>query len=249
MSSHPKISVITTVYNCEAYIEKSIRSILAQTEKDFEFIVINDGSTDSTWTLVRRILEEYPGAKLISSPENKRIPTRRNEAIALARGEYIAIHDGDDISLPDRLYRQRKFLEHHSDVFCVGSHAIGINESGRPTKLLNYPPQKHEQIVSGFRLGRINPIIDPSTMFRRSGFEALGGYSLDSEVFTVPDLDLWTRAALAGFRMRNIPDALIQYRFNKKGMTSVYNSEMREAHKQVCQRFDLEMKKREPNYE
>tara|TARA_B100001778_G_scaffold334967_1_gene349804 strand:+ start:11359 stop:12114 length:756 start_codon:yes stop_codon:yes gene_type:complete len=237
MSSKPKLTVITTVYNCERFIEESLRSVLDQSYTDFQWVLLNDGSTDSTWRIVSDIVGGDERVDLVDSRENKKIPTRRNEAIALARGEYIAIHDGDDISLPHRFETQVRYLDVHENVFCVGGHAISIDHDSEQTGIMSYPPIRQRQIVMSLLRLKQNPMIDPTTMFRKADFDELGGYTLDKSIYTVPDMDLWARALIEGKQMANIPEMLIYYRKNPDGMTQKHKSEMIDAHMQVWRRF------------
>ncbi len=234
MKDKPKVSVITTVYNCRDYIESSIESILKQKYEDFEFIIVNDGSTDDTWEKVTSFQD--PRIILINNKENKKIPFRRNQAIEQARGEYIAIHDGDDESLPIRLQQQVDYLDFHKKIFCVGGHAVKINVNGEETGFMTYPPTRHVEIVRLYTRF-VNPIIDPTCMFRREDFISLGCYSLDPAIYTVQDLDLWGRAILEGKRLSNERTPVIRYRINPQGVTRKCKKEMISAHSFVTRNF------------
>lgn len=234
----PLVSIITTVYNCENYIKFSLDSILKQTFQDYEIIIVNDGSADSTWDVVKRHPLSLLGKTiLVDNKENKRIPTRRNEAISLSNGKYIAIHDGDDISLPHRLQKEVDYLENNPGVFCCGSRAIKIDRNGNVGGTLMHPPPDHQGIVDFLLIQKLNPIIDPSTLFRKQDFMDLGQYSLDKSIYTVPDMDLWCRAIISGRKLFNLRDLLIKYRINPKGMTMAHRPEMKEAHFKVLKKF------------
>lgn len=240
MYLNPKLSVVTTLYNCEQFIEESIQSVLDQTYSDFEWIIINDGSTDSTWDIATKMLAEDHRVIMMNSSENKKIPRRRNEAIKMSRGKYIAIQDGDDISLPMRFEKEIAYLDNNTNVFCVGGHAIMIDHEGKQSGVMNYPPIRHRQIVNGLLHKQLNPMIDPSTMFKKYVFESLGGYTLDESIYTVPDMDLWARAIVDGKVFANLPEIIIKYRKNANGMTEKHKSEMIKAHMQVWRRFKNE---------
>lgn len=232
----PKVSVITPVYNCKQYLRESVDSIKNQIFGDFEFIILDDGSTDGTYGVIRdetdaRIIKMHYG-------KNKKIPIRRNEAISICHGEYIAIHDGDDISEADRLSLQVDFLDKNPDIFCVGGHATKIDKNGDEIGLMDYPPETHQEIVKMLRdKFYLNPIIDPTTMFRRDIFHKLGGYNIDEEIYTAPDYDLWLRAISAGYRFANIQKPIIKYRENSSGMTGQKKQEMIRAHMIIWRRF------------
>ena len=230
----PLVSVITTVYNCERYIKASLESIIAQDFTNFEIILVNDGSTDRTW----EIAQNFKDNRIIfcDNKENKKIPIRRNEAINRSVGKYIAIHDGDDISLPDRLSKEVVFMEEHENIFCIGSYALKIDTDDILQGFMVYPPSTHNEIVMLLQRG-VNPIIDPTTIFRRKDFIDLGGYTMDESLYTVPDLDLWARAILYGKKFRNIKIPLIKYRINPDGVTRKHKTEMIIAHRKVVYDF------------
>jgi glycosyltransferase involved in cell wall biosynthesis len=225
------ISVVMTILNCRQYLKDSIESILNQTYKSFEFIIVDDGSTDGS----HEVVNLYNDSRIlyIRNKDNKRIPSRRNEAIHLAKGNFIAIQDGDDISYPDRLEKQISFL----DIFCVGGHADKINPEGLICGSMDYPPAVHDDMINMLLQKSLNPLIDPTTMFRRSDFVRLGGYTLDKEIYTVPDLDLWVKAILSGNKLANLQSKLIKYRVNPEGMTSIHKREMIKSHVIVWKKF------------
>lgn len=229
------VTVVTTVYNCDKFIYDSLLSIKNQSFKNFDWIIINDGSTDNTRNIIESNLDN--SITFISHDENKRIPIRRNEAINLSKSKYIAIHDGDDISLPNRLFEQVNFLESNPDYFCVGGWAKIIDKDNKEIGEMNYPPTGYDFVSKMIKTKYFNPIIDPTSMFKREDFTRLGGYSLDKSIFTVPDLDLWCKALLNKRLMANIPKYLIKYRKNPHGMTNLFQKEMIEAHKKVMSDF------------
>ncbi len=122
-----KLSVIMPVYNGQDFVSKAIESILGQTFSDFEFIIINDGSTDRTL----KILESYQKKDkriVLLNQENKGIAKSLNRGIAKAKGDYIARQDADDISFPDRLRNQVEFLDNNKDVGFLGCSCEMIDE-------------------------------------------------------------------------------------------------------------------------
>ena len=118
MKNDPKISVVMAVYNGEKYLREAIDSILNQTFKDFEFIIVNDGSTDRT----REILESFIDPRIVLiHQEHMGLTKSLNRGIALAKGKYIARQDADDISMAERLEKQFNFLESHENVALLGT--------------------------------------------------------------------------------------------------------------------------------
>ncbi|MBD3228489.1 MAG: glycosyltransferase [Candidatus Lokiarchaeota archaeon] len=229
------VSVITPVFNCSKYIRQSIQSILDQTYKNFEFIILDDGCTDKTCHMVSDFSDKR--IKLIGSNVNMGVPFRRNQGVKTARGKYILIHDGDDISLVNRIELQVNYLNQISDVFCVGGYAIKIDVNENVVGKMEYPPLKHDDIVKKIKHGPLNPMIDPTVMFRKKDFIELGLYSLDKKVRLVQDLDLWTRAILSGKILANIPIPLIKYRTNPDGITEKNKLAMIRSHVGVVSRF------------
>lgn len=234
------ISIITTLFNCEDYVEESLESIRSQEDPpDYEWLILNDGSEDLTWEKTTKFIDnhDFPGeVRLIDDNSNIRIPRRRNQAIGMARGKYITIHDGDDSSLPRRLRDEFDFLEAHSDIFCVGGHAIRMGLDSEPDGVMSYPMDTHDRIVRQL-YKKVNPMIDPTTMFRRKDFLDLDGYTLDESIYTVPDMDLWCRAILSGRKMANIRRPMINYRVNPDGMTGLHKEAMIKAHMTVWREF------------
>lgn len=229
----PLVSVITTLYNCESYVKASLESMASQSfGRHWEWLILNDGSTDATWRIVENMTFNIPNCRVVKVPasDNIKIPRRRNQAIAMAKGKYIAIQDGDDISMPDRLALEVGFLENHPEVFCVGGHAVQIDLEDHVIGFMDYPEEKHDRILRQLLVERRNPMIDPTTMFRREVFLRLGRYTTREEIYTVPDMDLWCRAILEGHKMANIRKPLINYRSNPDGMTNRKKSEMIYAH-------------------
>ncbi len=217
----PLISVIMTVYNGEKYIEESIKSILVQSYGKFELIIVLDGCTDNTEDIVTEIFRRYRGDfQIIKEEENKGCATGRSIGIDAANGSLIAIQDADDISYSDRFDKQVKFMTENPDIFCVGGFLTKTDEEGKILGVMNYPPEKHDDVVKMVTDKCFNPILDPSTMFRKKDFYEIGGYSLDKKIYLVPDFDLWLKAILSGKKFYNMQEILSKYRVHDDSMTS-----------------------------
>lgn len=242
---NPILSVIISVYNCEKYIIFSLNSIFNQTFQDFQLIIINDGSTDNTWDIVKKLCEAYRGnVLLIDHNDNKGLFVRRSEAIDASNSKYIALQDGDDISFLYRFKKQVDFLEKNEHIFCCGGYAIRIDENNgyyyeddEDNGIMNYPPNNHDEIVKMITKKCMNPIIDPSTMFRKSDFLELGGYSLRNDINLCDDFQLWLRFILSGKKFYNFQEPLIRYRMNNSGNTRKYKQKMIEQHMIVWREF------------
>ena len=240
----PILSIITTIYNCEKYLKESLDSIFSQSFQDFELILVNDGSTDKTSDIAREFTDKnIKKVVYIGYSENKKIPIRRNQGIEYAaRGKYIAVVDGDDISLPNRFEEQVSFLERNKHIFCVGGHAFRIDEKGEDlnidnNNIMNYPPEMHHQILDMIIKKCANPIMDPTSMFRREDFMELGGYTLNNDIYLVMDFHLWLRSIVAGKKFYKFQKPLIKYRVREGSNTVKHKKEMIKQHMIVWRDF------------
>src|SRR5688572_12730012 len=131
MSGSPTVSCVMTVYNTAPYLREAVESILGQTFTDFEFIIIDDGSTDASPQILSDYAERDARIRLVSRP-NTGIVKAANEGIGLSRGKYLARMDSDDVALPHRFATQVKYLDEHPDCVLVGSAAMFIDPYGVP---------------------------------------------------------------------------------------------------------------------
>ena len=205
MTLKPSISVIMPVYNCESFIRESVESILGQCYTDFEFIIIDDASTDRTI----EIIKEYDDSRiqLIIKPANTGYTDSLNMAIKLAKGRYIARMDGDDVSLAHRLAVQYDFLEKNKDVLVVGSHYKIIGTDNIVRLPVSYEEVKITAIMHV-------PVAHPTVLIRMKVFNKLGlFYNKDYE--PAEDYDLWCRILENG-KIENVDEVLLEYRHHDK---------------------------------
>ena len=206
----PKVSVVMSVHNGEKYLAGATHSILAQTFADFEFIIIDDGSTDGSRAIVQSL--EAPRIRLIAQ-ENRGLAAALNRGIGLARGAYIARMDADDISAPTRLAEQVDFLDAHTEIGMVGSSFHQIDEAGRITALT--PVLTSNEEIQAHLLEQ-NWFCHGSMMVRRECIEETGGYD---ETFTsAQDYDLWLRIS-ESYQVANLSKPLYQWRLSPEGIT------------------------------
>jgi glycosyltransferase involved in cell wall biosynthesis len=203
----PAVSVLMPVYNAERYVAEAVESILKQTFTDFEFIIINDGSTDRTLEILQRYAEQDSRIRLISR-ENRGLIKTLNEGVDLATASYIARMDADDISYPDRLFKQINFLKEHPNYVAIGSKTRLIDEDGDPLSLFSLDTT-HKEIDLAHLQGIGGAIAHPVAMFRKDKFYSVGQYR--AEFIYAEDLDLWLRMAEVG-ELGNLPDLLLDYR-------------------------------------
>jgi glycosyltransferase involved in cell wall biosynthesis len=213
MSTSPLVSVVMTVYNGERYLKEAVESILNQTFRDLEFIIIDDGSTDSTPAILAHY-QEIDDRIRVYHQENRGIVASRNAGCHLAKGGYIAVMDADDVSLPERLERQVQCLNTHPDIGILGTWMKVIDRNGVTKNTVDLPttPALIEWcLLFGCCMAQA------SVMMRRDVIERLNFYS--SEATYAEDYELWSRASLVT-HFANIPEALFRYRVWGGGVTS-----------------------------
>ena len=213
MTFSPLISVVMSVYNGEKYIPGAIQSILNQTFSDFEFIIINDGSTDSTSTILHRS-EQVDGRIRVYHQENRGLIASLNRGCRLARGKYIARMDADDLSLPERLARQVHYMKAHPAIGVLGTWIEYIDESG--TSVGDWPMSTVPALIA-WSLCFGTCLAHPSVIMRRDVVERLGFYRPDA--LHAEDYDLWARASVVT-QIANIPEILLRRRIWKESVCS-----------------------------
>lgn len=203
--NEPLVSVVMVVCNVDAFLAKSIESILGQTFIDFEFIIVDFGSTDQTKAIVSSYAAKDSRIKLHEIP-NCGLAAARNAGGFLARGRYIAIMDADDISLPNRLQLQFDFLEKHPDICLVGGATEWIDATGRALGIHRFPTEDHK---INSTLAVEFPLCHPTVLIRTQTFVLVGGYR---EAFVYgEDYDLWLRI-VEQFRCANLSQVVLKYR-------------------------------------
>ncbi|MCB1196045.1 glycosyltransferase [bacterium] len=177
----PKVSVIMPSYNCAHYLPNAIQSVLNQTFEDYEIVVIDDGSTDSTKDLMQAYVEKYPQKIRYIYQKNKGLSGARNTGIENACGEYIALLDADDLWLPERLKAQIDFLKKHPEYSFVFSDVYAMDENGKRGKTM----MRLKKPVSGdifYELLLENFISVPTTLIKKDCFKNAGFYSSDMKL-------------------------------------------------------------------
>ena len=191
----PDVSVVLTAYNEEMYIRRSVNSILEQTLEEFELLLVDDGSTDSTW----EIMQEFNDPR-IRRRQLARVGRSKalNCGLSLARGKYVALMDADDESLPARLERQVEFLDSNPAVSILGT-TYYMYDARRNERYVRSFPSNDREIRRALAL--YIPICNGSVMYRRAVVEKVGGY--DENIDDLVDYELWLRAA-RHFRFANL---------------------------------------------
>ena len=224
MSKTPEISLIMSVYNGEDYLAEAIESVLAQTFREFELIVINDCSTDNTAEILKSFEKIDERVKVHTNEVNLRLPSSLNKAIELAKGKYIARMDADDICLPERLEKQYEFMEKNPSIalsscrFMTMKNAV-ISSGGCGGKCDN------ESIKALLLV--TNPILHPGIIAKADVIRSLG---YDKNFTCTEDMELWTRFVLEGFKIEILPEYLMIYRLHDKQITE---TTLEKQHKEV----------------
>jgi len=196
-----------SVFNGEPYLRESVESILSQTFRDFEFIIINDGSTDGTADILTHYQRIDPRLA-VHHQQNKGLIDSLNTGCGLARGRYIARMDDDDVALPGRLERQISFLEQNPQVALLGTSVNIIDVSGRRIETLALPAED-ELIRQWLFESRRAPFCHVTLVFRAEAFRILQGYR--AAFVAAEDYDLWLRFA-ERWQVANLPEALVNVR-------------------------------------
>jgi glycosyltransferase involved in cell wall biosynthesis len=230
MSQAPLISVLMPVFNAERYVAKAITSILEQTLGDFEFLIVNDGSTDRSLTILEKYAASDKRIRLISRP-NTGYVVALNEILHLAQGEFIARMDADDIALPERFRRQIEFLRQHPEVVCVGGCHDLIDHKGRFLTHLVLP--LHDRDIQREALAGHGSICHPCAMIRRSALLQVGGY--DETLLPAEDLDLWLKLGELG-QLANLQDSILQYRLHLQSVSERTCTVQRQQARIACER-------------
>jgi len=200
MTSTPAVSVLMSVRDGAPWVREAVESVLAQTAPDLELIVIDDGSTDAT----PAVLASFRDSRLRVEHQPPAGLTRAlNRARGLARAPLLARLDADDLALPERLARQRAFLDSHPEVGLLGTGAREVDASGREVGVVS-PPEGDAAIRRA--LIRANPFVHSSVTMRRSALEEAGGY--DETLSVAQDYDLWMRMSRTT-RLANLSTPLV----------------------------------------
>lgn len=210
MSKEPiYLSVVLSTYNDEKYIAESINSILTQTYPYFEFIIVNDGSTDKTLDIIKSFKDDR--IILIDKP-NTGLSDSLNIGFQIAQYDWVARMDGDDVAYSDRFELQMKFAD--ENVAVIGGQVDSINSEGIISETRSNPINRY--IIKVLNNLGISTIVHPATIINKRMFMAVKGY--DIELFGAEDLDLWLRLHKQG-KLINLPNKLLHYRYNTNGVS------------------------------
>ncbi|MEX1018362.1 MAG: glycosyltransferase [Litorilinea sp.] len=189
-NTSPRVSVVMAVYNGERFLDAAVESVLAQDFTDFEFIIVDDGSTDGTLGILQHYAEQDARIRLLVNAQNRGTFYSFNRGINIARSPYIACMDADDVTLPHRLGLQVAFLDSYPEIGLVGGLVDTINEQGVVGRKKSFLP--HADILIQWSLCFTNLIPHDTVMMRRALVQAVGGYRQEAGTH-IGDYDLWAR--------------------------------------------------------
>lgn len=229
------ISVIMPVYNGVRYLEEAIASILRQTYKDFEFIIINDGSTDDSLKIVRSFLER-DSRIIVISRENRGLTASLNEGIEAAEGDFIARMDADDYSYPDRFAKEIELFRQRPELYLVGTNFTtcfedSVSEETRKMKLrfeknVNEPVSEQNwrsDILEDYK------ILHPTWMVKKELFDRIGLY----KEYCTEDVEFLFRTVCNGYAVGKVHEPLLKYRVSEESK-SVQESRLLKAKEEIC---------------
>jgi glycosyltransferase involved in cell wall biosynthesis len=201
------VSVVMSVFNAGPYLEASIESVLRQSLDSFEFVILDDGSTDDSNRIIRSYARDHASIVLIEQ-ENRGIPAARNRGIALASHDLIANMDADDVMMPNRLERQSIFLQQNPEIAVACSYARLINSAGRVVgeSRPEFPPPDR----IGMEPSKFLAFTNSSAMMRKQAVLSTGGYR--KEFPYAEDQDLWGRLIARGSKIAVQPEFLMLHR-------------------------------------
>lgn len=203
-----KVSIIMGVYNCKdkVALKRSVESIIAQTFKDWEFIICDDGSTDNTLEVLNQIASIDPRIHIISYKKNKGLNYALNTCLKYAKGVYIARQDDDDISMKERLEKEVNFLDTHPEYAIVGTLADVFDYNGIWGEyIVEEKPTKKSFYWN-------SPFMHPNVVMRKVALDNCDGYRIAKETRRCEDLDLFMRMYAKGYKGYNIQEKLYEYR-------------------------------------
>lgn len=225
----PRVSVLLPVHNAGKFLRPALESILGQTYRDFELLLLDDGSTDGSGELAQQ-LAERDARLVVTRREQRGLVASLNELIAMARGDLLARMDADDIASNSRLARQVEFMDRHPGVVCVGGAQLLIDEAGRPIAPIR--PLLTDAQIQDHALRGHGSVCHPTAMIRSGAMKSVGGYR--GEYYPAEDLDLWLRLGEIG-ALANLEDVVLLYRIHTQSISGQDSGgRQREAGARAC---------------
>lgn len=223
----PKVSVVMPVYNARLFLDEAVESILTQSFRDFEFILVDDGSSDGSSDILQKHAARDKRIRYHRQPENGGLVAALNDGIGLSSSQYIARMDADDISLPERLKKQVDLLD-DGEVDLVGANYIKFpGPRSKTTRLPQSSSDVAKTMLYTCSIGH------PVATFSREVFDSLGGYDTRYAQGGAEDYDLWLRF-LRYHNAVNLAEPLLRYRLHGDSLTAAAKSKDRYVHNSAC---------------
>jgi glycosyltransferase involved in cell wall biosynthesis len=211
-----QVSVLLPAYNSGKYVTQAIESVLAQTWRDFELIVIDDGSTDNTLEMIQKCAARDSRVKVFTQ-SNSGLSATLNRGINLVANEWVFRMDNDDLMRPNRIERQLAFIAEHPELSVASSLVRHIDGNDRVIGKDNSKLFTHEAIDKLIASNGLVSFSHPAVAFRRSAVMAVGGYR--TQFFPTEDIDLWNRLVENGYKVLVQPEYLLDYRMHGNSAT------------------------------
>ena len=225
------ISVLMGVYNSERYLASSISSILLQTYKNFEFIIVNDGSTDKSAEIIEKFALKDSRIKVINH-DNKGLTKSLNIAARHAKGKYLARQDADDISLPRRFKTQINYLKKHPDVKVLGTSNFMMDDNGKVINIF-LRPRTTEKIKEYMPVG--NQLCHGSVLMDKKFFFDINGY--DENYRFAQDYELWFRILNKGYEIHNLRCPLYLWRIHENSIAGSVINKQKETVQEILNTY------------
>lgn len=198
----PRISVLMGIYNCADTLREALDSLYAQTYKDFQIILCDDGSKDDTYKIASEYANKYNNVILLKNDRNRGLNYTLNHCLEHANTELIARMDGDDLSKPERFAIQVKFLDEHPEYGVVSTPGTYFDENGIFRINKGHGEVKPKDFI------RSSPVGHAECMARTEVFKSVGGYTVDDKLLRVEDYHLWFKIYAAGYKLYQMPESL-----------------------------------------
>ena len=220
----PKVTVLTTVYNGLPYLKEAIESTINQTYSSFEYLIIDDASSDKkVIDLIQTYVDRDSRIKFIVNEENLGVSETINKAMSMIKTPYVIRLDQDDISLPNRIEEQIKYLDNNPSISIVCSWETTINSKGKRLRDWKRTINNYGEFLGPVLIG-ICPIWHPSIAFRTNIFFEAGGFN--GKYIRAEDFEFTARLALKRYEAAIVPEILIHQRKNDESQTAIFNQEM-----------------------
>lgn len=211
MENNEKISVIMGIYNCEETLSEAIESILKQTYKNWELIMCDDGSKDSTFQVAEGYKNRYPEKIILLKNENNHgLNYTLNKCLQVATGTYIARMDGDDICVPTRFEKEIRVFEREPQIDIVSTDMGFFDETGVWGRVSHSEYPQKKDFLKG------SPFCHAPCMVRKTVYDSVQGYSEERKLIRVEDYHLWVKMYAAGYTGKNIHEVLYYMRDDRK---------------------------------